>query len=69
MTSKSELKRKATLDPVGTAERMWRLEGVAEVARKVNRQLNEWPLIRQHSYLHEDLHKAIGALDSAREGG
>ncbi len=43
------------------------LVAVAEAAGEVNRLLNEWDLVRQHSYAHENLHNALSALDSADE--
>jgi hypothetical protein len=44
-----------------------KLQAVAEAARNCDRLLNEWDLIRQHSYAHEKLHKALAALDNAGE--
>jgi len=43
-------------------------EALEKAARKVNKLLNEWPLIRQHCYAHEDLSAALKQLtpDGAR---
>lgn len=36
---------------------------VIEAASEINRLLNEWELIRQHSYVHEKLNKALKELE------
>lgn len=40
---------------------------VVEAAREASRLLDEWELIRQHSYAHETLRDSLAALDKAGE--
>lgn len=40
-----------------------KLQAVAEAAKECNRLLNEWELIRQHSYAHEKLSEALARLE------
>lgn len=72
MTSKSEIKRKATLDPIGMAERMFRLEQVAEAGRKTVTAFAGWESNVPQYQAINDLDAKIRALDSSRvpaEGG
>ena len=40
---------------------------VAEAAKEASRLLDEWELIRHHSYAHEALRDSLAALDKAGE--
>lgn len=45
---------------------LWpQIEAVLRATSEMNRLLNDWDLIRQHSYAHERLNSAMTALDAA----